>query len=156
MRYKLLKSWLQTKIDNFNTGLLATEKLKEVQITFNTAILPASSKEHSYIVKLGSIQYSDAVGEPGAKAMYVIIEFVFFFGNKPVENYQIFIDTYLTKLMDIIENNNIGAYSDDTISTTLRLCDLDNVHVANLDKVDSTGKYLKPTIEFQIAVVDLQ
>lgn len=157
MIYQLIKSWLSLKIETLNSSVPEEENIKEVDVNLDVNFLPAGLKDRTYLIKLEEIENTDEFEDAGIfKRVKTIIEFQFMLCKQPVEYYKLIIDNCLYSLLKLIVSEEIAAlnYKDPVISEYLTLYDLKNLKITGLNKMDKSGSYLMPKIEFNIGVID--
>lgn len=158
MIYKLTRSWLKKKIDYFNTTVSGIDnQLREINTNLDINFLPANLKDKTYLIKFDRIRTTDELEDyESSNRMRVIIEFMFGVYNQNVIYYQKIVDEYLWKLHRIIESSNVFPlnYKDESITPDIILFGLEEIGINNLTRLDKAGKYLIPTIEFELGFID--
>lgn len=149
MIYQLVRNWIKdVVISSLNGDIDAPNKMREVDVNIDNKFLPASLKDKSYIIKFGDIQPLDY--ETKMYSISMTIQFQFMIAMKPIGNYQDCVDIYLFPLMDLLWDKYELEYSNDEISTTISLDDIDNIKLSGLDKTEDGGKFILPEITFEL------
>lgn len=147
MIYKLLNKWLKDRVTAFNTTLTEDSKpLKEVDTTLDSGLLPSNYKDYGYMIK-----FSDAPDMIGSNFdVNVKLEFYFLLAKKPLSNYQLMIDKYLYALVKYLTDPVLAAlpFSDNSISTSIKIIDIGNFSLKDLDKMPEL--YFMPYLNFTV------
>jgi len=156
--YALIRTWIQSLITSLNSTLTTAGKdnLKEIDTNLDINFLPASLKTHTYIIKLEDSEQGEKEYD-AYNGVRVQIEFMFGLYQKDVNQYQEYIDTYLYPLRKLLKTTNAVnrlPYYNATATTACHLRTIRDIKLADLNKLDGGGKYLKPTLNFTLEVVD--
>lgn len=148
MLYELIHDWVTKKIRALNTPAVL---ISEVDTLLDINFLPANLKDKTYIIKLSDTAIDDSP-EDIEFDVKVIIEFEFLIAKQQLSNYQNLIDNILYKLgLLLFDNTKIPFTSSDNYN--LSISKISNFSIKGLDKLDKSGTYLLPAMEFNLSIM---
>jgi len=146
--YELIHDWVTRKIGVLNTPTIL---INEIDTTLDTNFLPASLKDKTYIIKLGETSFDDT-HEDIEFDVKVIIEFEFLLAKQQISNYQNLIDNILYQLgLILFDNTKVPFTASD--NNNLSIYNISKFDIKGLDKLDKTGTYLLPSMEFNLSIM---
>src|SRR5512146_2515108 len=147
--YQLIRKWINAQFTTLAT--ITSTDFDEADTSLDITKLPASAKYLNYNMLSRGIKPYDKAENDDWKEADVMIQLIFGIYNKAQGGYQTCIDTYANPLLKYFKGQN-PEYSDNTISTTLKIAGCYNAELIDLDKFD--GKYLMPKLKMNLLMYD--